>query len=53
RFPEMRQRMHNCRFNDCLHVDEPGCAVLSALEKGEIAEFRYLNYLNMLGNLTG
>ena len=51
RFPEMRQRMHNCHFNDCLHVDEPGCAVLSALEKGEIAEFRYLNYLNMLGNL--
>ncbi len=53
RFPEMRERMHNCRFNDCLHVDEPGCAVLQALNAGEIAEFRYINYLNMLENLIG
>ncbi len=51
RFPEMRQRMHECRFNDCLHVDEPGCAVVKALEEGEIAEFRYMNYLNMLETL--
>lgn len=51
RFPEMRELMHECRFNNCLHVDEPGCAVLRALEKNEIAEFRYMNYLNMLENL--
>ena len=51
RFPEMRERMHDCRFNNCIHVDEPGCAVLNALEKGEIAEFRYVNYLNILENL--
>ena len=51
RFPEMRERMHNCRFNNCIHVDEPGCAVLNAVENGEIAEFRYINYLNMLENL--
>jgi len=51
RFPEMRRLMHDCRFNNCLHVDEPGCAVLHALSKNEIAEFRYLNYLNMLENL--
>ena len=51
RFPEMRSRMHDCRFNNCLHVEEPGCAVVQALEKGEIAEFRYLNYLNMLETL--
>ena len=51
RFPEMRERMHDCRFNNCIHVDEPGCAVLDALENGEIAEFRYINYLNMLENL--
>jgi len=51
RFPEMRERMHDCRFNNCIHVDEPGCAVLNALENGEIAEFRYVNYLNMLENL--
>ena len=51
RFPEMRERMQDCRFNNCLHVDEPGCAVLKALNEGKIAEFRYVNYFNMLQNL--
>jgi len=51
RFPEIRQRMHDCRFNNCLHIDEPGCAVVSALQQGEIAEFRYKNYMNMLNDL--
>jgi ribosome biogenesis GTPase len=51
RFPEMRQRMQDCRFNNCLHLDEPGCAVLKALQMGKIADFRYDNYLNMLDNL--
>ena len=51
RFPEIRERMHDCRFNNCLHVDEPGCAVLPAVENGEIAAFRYTNYLNMLEGL--
>ncbi len=51
RFPEFRERMHNCRFNDCLHMDEPGCAVVDAVEKGEIAGFRYTNYVNMLFGL--
>ena len=51
RFPEMRAHMHDCRFNNCLHVDEPGCEVLNALNEGKIAEFRYINYLNMLENL--
>lgn len=53
RFPEFRSRMKDCRFNNCLHVDEPGCAVIKALENGEIGEFRYLNYLNMLDNIGG
>ncbi len=52
RFPEIRERMHDCRFNNCLHVDEPACAVLAALENGEIAAFRYKNYLNMLQGLN-
>lgn len=52
RFPEIRERMHDCRFNNCLHVDEPACAVLEALENGEIAAFRYTNYLNMLQGLN-
>ena len=52
RYPEIRERMHDCRFNNCLHLDEPGCAVIEAVEKGEIAAFRYTNYLNMLEGLS-
>ena len=46
-FPEMRELLHDCKFNDCRHIDEPGCAVKAALEKGLIAESRYLSYLSM------
>lgn len=48
RFPEFRAVMHDCRFNNCLHINEPGCAVLDAVEKGEIHESRYINYLNII-----
>ena len=48
RFPEMRKYMHDCRFNNCTHVHEPDCAVLKALEKGEISTLRYENYLSIL-----
>jgi ribosome biogenesis GTPase len=47
-FPEMRDRMEHCRFNNCLHLDEPGCAVLEALEAGEIDPIRYENYFYIL-----
>lgn len=47
-FPEFRDRMPNCRFHNCLHVEEPGCSVLEALTEGEIAESRYRSYLGML-----
>lgn len=50
RFPEMRKHMHNCKFNNCTHVHEPGCAVLEALSRGEISEFRYKNYLNIIND---
>lgn len=50
-FPEFRREMSSCKFNNCLHVNEPGCAVLNALVQGDIAEFRYVNYLNMLTGL--
>jgi ribosome biogenesis GTPase len=43
-FPEMRKRLHDCQFNNCLHTDEPGCAVKAAVESGEIALERYLSY---------
>ena len=48
RFPEMRKLMMNCRFNNCTHIHEPGCAVLEALKNGEISQSRYNNYLSIL-----
>jgi len=48
RFPEMRSIMHKCRFNNCTHVNEPGCAVKEAVEKGTIDKTRYRNYLGIL-----
>jgi len=48
RFPEMRKYMHDCRFNNCTHIHEPDCAVLEALQKGEISMSRYENYLSIL-----
>lgn len=51
RFPEIRNLMHQCKFNNCMHVNEPGCAVVEAVSNGNIAEFRYSNYLNMLNSI--
>ncbi len=51
RFPEIRLLMNQCRFSDCLHVNEPGCAVREAVEKGSFPQFRYQNYLNMLNDI--
>jgi ribosome biogenesis GTPase len=52
-FPEMRDRMHSCRFHNCRHINEPGCAVLEALENGEIEPSRYESYLSIYnGNDT-
>ncbi len=47
-FPEMRALLGNCRFHNCLHVNEPGCAVKSSVNDGTIHESRYYNYLGML-----
>lgn len=47
-FPEIRDRMNGCKFNNCLHVNEPKCAVITAVEKGEISEERYQSYLGIL-----
>ncbi len=51
RFPEIRKLMHQCRYSDCLHTDEPGCAVRKAVENGSFPKFRYQNYLNMLNDI--
>jgi len=42
----------NCKYNDCLHKDEPGCDVKSAVDKGLIAESRYKNYLELFSDLN-
>ncbi len=50
-FPEMRNLIHDCKFNNCLHVDEPGCAIKLAVEEGRISPDRYVSYLNILGSI--
>ncbi|MFD1144477.1 ribosome small subunit-dependent GTPase A [Larkinella insperata] len=47
-FPEMRDRLNQCRFHNCLHINEPGCAIKEAVNAGEIAESRYWSYLGMV-----
>jgi ribosome biogenesis GTPase / thiamine phosphate phosphatase len=48
-FPEMREIRHQCKFGSrCIHVNEPKCAVIDAIEKGKIAISRYQSYLGML-----
>jgi ribosome biogenesis GTPase len=46
-FPEIRKLMGNCRFHNCRHINEPGCAVLDALDKGELESSRYDSYLSI------
>ncbi len=47
-FPEMRIRISGCQFNNCLHVNEPGCAIKKALDEGLIYVDRYVSYCNIL-----
>ena len=47
-FPEMRELLPQCRFHNCMHLQEPGCAVKEALEAGELAPTRYESYLGMM-----
>ncbi|HEV8508657.1 MAG TPA: ribosome small subunit-dependent GTPase A [Chitinophagaceae bacterium] len=50
-FPEMRERLVNCQFNNCLHINEPGCAIKDAVVDGEINEHRYVSYVNILDSI--
>ncbi|HEY4154551.1 MAG TPA: ribosome small subunit-dependent GTPase A [Puia sp.] len=43
-FPEMRIRLNGCQFNNCLHLNEPGCAIKKAVDHGEISLNRYVSY---------
>lgn len=51
-FPEMRERLHDCRFANCTHRHEPGCAIKKAVEDGLVSEERYNNYLNILDTIS-
>lgn len=46
-FPEMREKMSGCQFNNCQHINEPGCAVKAAVEKGLITEARFFSYVDL------
>lgn len=50
-FPEMRRLINDCRFNNCMHINEPDCAVLDAVRNGTIAEERYISYRNILDSI--
>jgi ribosome biogenesis GTPase len=50
-FPEMRKLLHNCQFNNCLHTDEPDCAVKDAVNQEIISVDRYISYCTILESL--
>lgn len=47
-FPEMRDLFNQCKYHNCIHLNEPQCAVIQAFVDGKIAESRYKSYLSML-----
>ena len=47
-FPEIFKTGRNCKFHNCMHINEPKCAVLENIENGEILESRYQNYLKLV-----
>ncbi len=50
-FPEMRAVMSGCKFNNCLHINEPGCAVKQGVAADTIAEDRYVSYVAILESI--
>lgn len=50
-FPEMRMLLNNCKFNNCLHINEPGCAVKQAVADEIVAEERYTSYVSILESI--
>lgn len=51
-FPEIPEIRSNCKFDNCLHLNEPKCAVQDAVEKGEISPTRYENYIGFLEEIN-
>ena len=50
-FPDLRPHLGRCRFGDCLHREEPGCAVRAAVDEDEIEPLRYRSYLGILDSI--
>jgi ribosome biogenesis GTPase / thiamine phosphate phosphatase len=50
-FPEMRALMNNCQFNNCMHTEEPNCAIKAAVNSNIIAADRYISYRNILDSI--
>jgi ribosome biogenesis GTPase / thiamine phosphate phosphatase len=50
-FPEMRALAGQCQFNNCLHLEEPGCVVKTAVLEGSISPDRYISYCGILGSI--
>lgn len=50
-FPEMRELINECQFNNCMHINEPSCAVKEAVNLGSIHPDRYYSYLNILDSI--
>lgn len=49
-FPEMFVRLAECKFNDCMHINEPGCAVRKAISEHQISQSRYNSYLGIFNS---
>ncbi len=50
-YPEMKALINECKFNNCMHINEPNCAVKDAIEAGIINAERYISYLNILASI--
>jgi ribosome biogenesis GTPase len=50
-FVEFKQIQNDCQFNDCQHLNEPGCAVIKAVKNQKISRERYKNYQNIYRDL--
>jgi ribosome biogenesis GTPase len=49
----MQPYINDCQFNNCLHINEPGCAVKAATEAGDINMERYISYATILDSIEG
>jgi ribosome biogenesis GTPase len=52
-FPEIRPFINQCRFADCTHTVEPGCAVKEAVQRGDVSPERYASYLKLRDEIEG